>query len=93
MISYAQLEYCLDVISYQYCQLTGELPTYNLIAHSRGGLTVMQYALAHPYNVQQMYTMGSPFNGSALGSLNILGKYPCLWLAGYSKILLIRMAW
>ena len=48
---YAQLEYILDCISYQYRQFAGVLPTYNLIGHSRGGITNMQYALAHPYNV------------------------------------------
>ena len=74
---YAQLEYCLDAISYQYRQLTGFLPTYNLIAHSRGGITNMQYALAHPYNVASLYSMGTPYNGSAFGEFDpllILGK-------------------
>lgn len=65
---YSQFEYCMDAIAYQYAQLTGELPTFNLIAHSRGGITCMQYALAHPYNVASLFTMGSPFNGSNLGS-------------------------
>lgn len=64
---YAQFEYILDSISYQYRQLTGDLPTYNLIAHSRGGITNMQYALAHPYNVASLYSMGTPYNGSAFG--------------------------
>lgn len=65
---YAQFEYILDAISYQYCQLTGILPTYNLIGHSRGGIMNMQYALAHPYNVASLYSMGTPYNGSAFGS-------------------------
>lgn len=65
---YAQFEYILDSISYQYRQLTGDLPTYNLIGHSRGGITNMQYALAHPYNVASIYSMGTPYNGSAFGS-------------------------
>lgn len=65
---YAQFEYMLDVISYQYRQFTGTLPTYNLIGHSRGGITNMQYALAHPYNVASLYSMGTPYNSTAFGS-------------------------
>ena len=64
---YGELEYILDVVSYQYCQLTGNLPTYNLIGHSRGGMTNLQYALGHPYNVASLYSMGTPYSGSALG--------------------------
>lgn len=82
---YSQLEYCLDAISYQYCQLTGELPTYNLVSHSRGGLTVMQYALGHPYNVASLYTIGSSFDGSEMGRVKISGENVLLGLAGYSK--------
>ena len=52
--AYAQLEYALDAISYQYYQVTGVLPTYNLIGHSRGGITNLQYALVHPYNVASL---------------------------------------
>lgn len=66
---YSQFEYILDSVSYQYKQLTGKLPTYNLIGHSRGGITNMQYALAHPYNVSSLYSMGTPYNGSFLGGL------------------------
>lgn len=80
---YSQFEYCMDALSYQYAQLTGELPTVNLIAHSRGGITAMQYALAHPYNVASIYTMGAPFNGSDFGSVEINGERPLLSLATY----------
>lgn len=80
---YSQFEYCMDALSYQYAQLTGELPTVNLIAHSRGGITAMQYALAHPYNVASIYTMGAPFNGSDFGSIEINGEHPLLSLATY----------
>ncbi len=66
---YAQFEYILDAVSYQYYQLTGTLPTYNLIGHSRGGITNLQYALAHPYNVASLYSMGTPYNGSAFGGV------------------------
>ena len=81
---YSQFEYCMDALSYQYAQLTGELPTMNLIAHSRGGITAMQYTLAHPYNVASIYTMGTPFNGSDFGSVELNGEHPLLSLASYS---------
>lgn len=81
---YSQLEYCLDAISYQYLQLTGELPTYNLVSHSRGGLTIMQYALGHPYNVASLYTVGSAFDGSEMGRVKISGENVLLNLAGYN---------
>ncbi len=66
---YAQLEFVLDVISYQYYCLTGELPTFNMIGHSRGGLLNMMYALGHPYNVASLYSIGTPYNGSLLGEM------------------------
>lgn len=82
---YAQLEYILDTISYQYLQLANVLPTYNLVGFSRGGITNMQYALAHPYNVATIYSMGAPYNGSAFGSATRLdGSHPFLKIAGYS---------
>ena len=57
------------------------LPKVNLIGHSRGGLTNMQYALDHPDLVASMVSMGTPYLGSeecyALGEL-ILGSSPGL---------------
>lgn len=82
---YSQLEYCLDAISYQYRQLTGDLPTYNLVSHSRGGITIMQYALGHPYNVASLYTVGAPFDGSKLGRVKVGGDNILLGVAGYEK--------
>lgn len=82
---YAQLEYILDSLSYQYCQLTGELPTYNLIGHSRGGITNLQYAMAHPNNVASIYSMGTPYSGSTFGSTTFNGNHILLSLAGYNK--------
>ena len=79
---YAQLEYALDAISYQYYQVTGVLPTYNLIGHSRGGITNLQYALAHPYNVASLYSMGTPYDGSDFGEAEIAGEHPFLSIAG-----------
>jgi len=72
---YAQLEFILDVISYQYCQRMNELPIYNLIAHSRGGITNLQYALGHPNNVASLYSMGTPYNGTNFGTASYNGKH------------------
>ena len=69
-IVYSELEYILDSISYEYKRLSGYLPTYNLIGHSRGGLTNMQYALSHPNNVSTIYSIGTPYDGSAFGGAN-----------------------
>lgn len=83
---YAQLEYILDVLSYEYYRLTGELPTYNLIGHSRGGLTNLQYALSHPYNVAALYSMGTPYNGSDFGSIEeSSGERTFLTIAGMKR--------
>ena len=82
---YGELEYILDVLSYQYCQLTGKLPTYNLIGHSRGGMNNLQYALGHPYNVASLYSMGTPYNGSAFGGATVSGKRLFLDLIGMDK--------
>ena len=72
---YAQLEFILDVISYQYCKRMNELPIYNLIGHSRGGITNLQYALGHPNNVASLYSMGTPYNGTNFGTASYNGRH------------------
>ena len=84
---YAQLEYILDSVSYEYKLAKGVLPAYNLIGHSRGGNTNMQYALGHPFNVYRLYSMGTPYNGSAFGSAEIGGEHPFLTIADMKKVI------
>lgn len=48
----------------------GKLPKINLIGHSRGGITNMQYALDHPDLVASMYSLGTPFAGSTTASID-----------------------
>ena len=48
----------------------GKLPKINLIGHSRGGITNMQYALDHPDLVASMYALGTPFAGSTTASID-----------------------
>lgn len=65
---YNELNYVIDKIVYDVKQLNGGiLPRINLIGHSRGGLTAMQYALDHPWLVDSLVTMGTPFAGTTLG--------------------------
>ena len=64
---YKEFENVVDSISLQYKSLTGKLPRINLVGHSRGGLTNIVYAAEHPYNVVDIYSLGTPYNGSTLG--------------------------
>ena len=75
---YEELNYIIDKIVYDFRTLNdGILPKLNLIAHSRGSITAMQYALDHPLLVSSLITIGGVFNGSKLGEyeffLNLLG--------------------
>ena len=76
---YNEFEFVLDTISLQYKSLTGVLPRFNLVGHSRGGLTNIMYATEHPYNVASIYSLGTPFNCSTLAGidfvLDMLGYY------------------
>ncbi len=72
---YEEFHYILDNISLQYKKLTGVLPRFNLVGHSRGGITNVMYATEHPYNVASMYSMGAPYNGSKLGEVDALMDY------------------
>lgn len=71
---YEQFDYVADKIVFDIKAMHGGLlPMVNLVGHSRGGITAMQYALEHPFLVDSMITMGTPFTGSFLGSFpNIL---------------------
>lgn len=50
---------------------SGIFPTINLIGHSRGGLTNMDFANHFPRLISDMYSIGTPFNGSNFGRINI----------------------
>ena len=71
-IVYNEFHNILDNISAQYKNLTGVLPRFNLVGHSRGGITNIMYATEHPYNVASVFSMGTPYSGSVLGELEIL---------------------
>lgn len=71
---YNEFHNILDSISLQYKNLTGVLPRFNLVGHSRGGITNLMYATEHPYNVAAIYSMGTPYNGSVLGGIDYVLK-------------------
>lgn len=50
----------------------GILPKLNLIGHSRGGLTNMQYALDHPDMVDSLISIGTPYFSSNMA--NVFGN-------------------
>ena len=77
---YEEFHYIVDSISLQYKNLTGMLPRLNLVGHSRGGLINMNYASEHIYNVDALFSMGTPYNGSILGQIE-----PLLKLLGYAN--------
>lgn len=72
---YYQLNYMLSSILYKLKDnYNGRIPKVNLIGHSRGGITNMQYALDHPDIVANLISIGTPYNGSTTAVLsNTLG--------------------
>lgn len=49
-----------------------ELPRINLIGHSRGGLTNLQFALDHPDLVESMYSLDTPYLGTTMSNIHRL---------------------
>lgn len=47
-----------------------KFPRVNLIGHSRGGLTNLQYALDHPDLVDSVFSLGTPYVGSTSASID-----------------------
>lgn len=48
----------------------GKLPKVNLIGHSRGGITNLQYVLDHPHLVDSVFSIGTPYLGSTTASID-----------------------
>lgn len=71
---YYQFNYMLSKIIYDVslCNPDQKLPKVNLVGHSRGGLTNLQYALDHPDLVSTMVSIGTPYFGST--SANVFGE-------------------
>ncbi|MBE7088003.1 MAG: alpha/beta fold hydrolase [Clostridiales bacterium] len=69
---YEEFNYMISKIVYDIkCLSGGELPKINLVGHSRGGVTNLQYALDHPDMVASMFSLGTPYFGSDTASTDI----------------------
>lgn len=67
---YYQFNYMMSKIAYDLKVLNGGLlPKFNLIGHSRGGITNLQYALDHPDMVDSLVSLGTPYFGSTTANL------------------------
>ena len=67
---YYQFNYMLSRIVYDVKKLNNnKLPKINLIGHSRGGITNLQYALDHPDLVSSLISIGTPYFGSSTASV------------------------
>ena len=68
---YTQFNYAVSKVVYQVKVANGGvLPKLNLIGHSRGGLTNMQYALDHPQMIDSMYSFDTPYIGTTIAELD-----------------------
>ena len=69
---YEEFNYMLSKIVYDVKYMNGgQLPRINLIGHSRGGLTNLQYALDHPDLVDSLFGIGTPYFGSDTASTDL----------------------
>ena len=72
---YAQFENMLNRIVRDVARLTdGIYPKINLIGHSRGGLTNMEYAQNYPRFVDTLISLGTPYSGSNFGRINLFAN-------------------
>lgn len=59
-------------VAHDYGYITGGIyPKINLIGHSRGGLINMDFANHYPRLISDMFSIGTPFNGSNFGRVNL----------------------
>lgn len=69
---YEEFNYVVSKLVYDLkCNNEGLLPKINLIGHSRGGITNLQYALDHPDLVEGMFGLGTPYLGSTTADTEI----------------------
>lgn len=68
---YYQFNYMLSHVLYDLKQIdpAHRIPKVNLIGHSRGGLTNLQYALDHPDIVENLISIGTPYFGSSSAAI------------------------
>ena len=61
---YRDFKRLVNSLSYDYKLLSGKVPELNLVGFSNGGLLCTQYTTEHPYNVDALSTIATPFNGT-----------------------------
>ena len=72
-VKYAEFRAMLTSIIADVGYLTGgTFPKINLIGHSRGGLTNLEFAMDHPRLVCSVFSLGTPYFGSNFANINIL---------------------
>lgn len=71
---YNQFEFLVNGLYNEYDYNLGITPKINLIGHSRGGIINLMYATRHPYNVSNLFSLGTPYNGSRLGKITSLAS-------------------
>lgn len=67
--SYNEVHFLLDRILYNYFRVNAKVPLVNLIGHSRGGILNLMYATEHIYNIDSIFSLGTPYNGTDIGEL------------------------
>lgn len=68
---YEEFNYAISKIIYDIKLLNNDkLPKINLIGHSRGGLTNMEYALDHPDLVDSIYSFSTPYCSTTIGAID-----------------------
>lgn len=73
---YEEFNYVVSKLVYDIkCLNDGLLPKINLIGHSRGGITNLQYALDHPDLVDSMFGLGTPYIGSTTAETKIAEEW------------------
>ena len=76
-IVYREFNYVISRVVYDIKLLNNNiLPKINLIGHSRGGLTNIEYALDHPDLVESIFSLGTPYCGSTSASIDVSLGFP-----------------
>ena len=71
-LSYQEFDEVISRVVYDIKKSNNDiLPKINLIGHSRGGLINLLYALDHPDMVNQIFSIGTPYNGSSTAKIDV----------------------
>lgn len=66
---YSDFEIALDSFLNILLQETNSMPKINLIGHSRGGIINLLYAIDHPQIIDNVFSIGTPYQGSDWGKM------------------------